>query len=183
MSGSDLPWLVVIDPQRIFADPSSPWCAHDFGAVVGPIGRLSERFGDRVLVTRWLPGSEHPGAWADYFDSWSFADRPDDDPCFDLVDAARGWSRRPGLDLTTFGKWGPQLAGITGPTPHLALVGVATDCCVISTALAAADAGAWVQVVSDGCAGSTPENQAAALRLIGLYSPQIEITSSSDLLG
>lgn len=59
------------------------------------------------------------------------------------------------------------------------LTGVATDCCVISTALAAADAGAHVTVVADACAGSTAENQAAALQVMGLYPPQITISDSA----
>ncbi len=182
MTDPDLRRLVVIDPQRIFADPSSPWCAHDFEAVVEPIGRLVEHFGERVLVTRWLPGSEHRGAWADYFDRWSFADRPDGDPCFDLVDAALGWSPSPTLDLTTFGKWGPALSAITGAHPRLVLAGVATDCCVISTALAAADAGAWVEVASDACAGSTPDHHQAAMTVMGLYAPQIRLRSVDEIL-
>ena len=36
---------------------------------------------------------------------------------------------------------------------RLVLVGVSTDCCVLSTALAAADEGVSVRVVADACAG------------------------------
>lgn len=176
------PWLVIIDPQAIFADPSSPWAAPGFDAVVGPIDRLADRFGQHVLVTRWVPGREHPGSWGDYFDRWSFADRPAGDPCFDLVDAAAGWVHRPTLDVTTFGKWGPAMAGIVGAHPHLVLAGVATDCCIISTALAAADAGAWVQVAHDACAGSDDANHASACRVMGLYSPQIRVRGVDEIL-
>ena len=38
------------------------------------------------------------------------------------------------------------LAGITVQLAHLVLAGVSTDCCVLSTALAAADAGCTVEV-------------------------------------
>lgn len=61
------------------------------------------------------------------------------------------------------------------------LTGVSTDCCVISTALSAADAGATITVVSDACAGSTPENHAAALTVLGLYPPQIRVVPSAEL--
>ena len=71
---------------------------------------------------------------------------------------------------------------MTGEYPHLLLAGVSTDCCVITTALAAADAGAWVTVVSDACAGSTPDNHEAALTVMGLYSPQIEVATTSQVL-
>ncbi|HJG80206.1 MAG TPA: cysteine hydrolase, partial [Brevibacterium senegalense] len=51
-----------------------------------------------------------------------------------------------------------------------------------TTALAAADAGAHVEVLTDGCAGSTTEDGAAALRVMGLFDPQIRLRSSADLL-
>ena len=36
------PWLVVIDAQRIFADPASEWCAPRFAETVNPIRELAE---------------------------------------------------------------------------------------------------------------------------------------------
>jgi len=177
------PWLVIVDPQRIFADPASEWCAPTFASIIDPINRLVDHFGDRVLVTRWIPGTDRTGSWRAYFDKWTFADRPDDDPNFDLVDAARPWAVRPTVDVSTFGKWGPALAAITGDQAHLVLTGVATDCCVISTALAAADAGCTVEIVTDACAGSTDENHAAAIQVMGLYAPQITPLTVAELLG
>lgn len=167
------PWLVVIDPQRVFAAADSAWGSPMFGAIVQPVRELAARH--RTIVTRWVPavGSERVGGWNAYFAAWPFADRPPQDELFDLVpevaDLAVGT-----VDATTFGKW-PALEAVTGPAPDLVLAGVATDCCVISTALAAADAGATVKVVARACAGSTPENHAKALDLMALYAPQIEI--------
>lgn len=175
-------WLVVVDPQRIFADPASEWRAPRFDEIVDPVRRLAAAAGGRTLVTRWLPGTNRQGSWAAYFRTWPFADRPDTDVYFDLVDTAAGLSQRPTVDVGTFGKWA-GLEPVTGPMPHLVLTGVATDCCVISTALAAADAGATVTVVRDACAGSSDENQAAALQVMGLYAPQITVVTSQQLLG
>ncbi|MBR2581312.1 MAG: isochorismatase family protein, partial [Cutibacterium sp.] len=109
-------------------------------------------------------------------------DRPANDPIFDLADEAQPWAERPTIDVATFGKWGSQLSAVTGEHPHLLLAGVSTDCCVITTALAAADAGAWVKVVSDACAGSAPDNHEAALTVMDLYSPQIDVVTSSQVL-
>lgn len=175
-------WLVVIDPQRIFASPDSPWGAPHFDTIVPVVDRLAEAHRGRTVVTRWLPAARHLGSWADYFETWSFADRPPDDPILYLVEPARKWSGLPTVDLTTFGKWGPELAAVTGDHPHLLLAGVSTDCCVITTALAAADAGAWVTVCSDACAGSDDANHAAALHVMGLYSPQIEVRTCAEIL-
>ncbi|GAB2474355.1 isochorismatase family protein [Luteococcus sediminum] len=174
-------WLVVIDHQRIFADPASQWCAPRFEQTVPVVARLAARFGERTVATRWLPGDDRRGSWKAYFDTWSFADRPDDDALFELVPSATALTQRPTVDVSTFGKWGPELAAVTGEHPHLVLAGVSTDCCVISTALAAADAGCTVTVVADACAGSSDENHAAALQVMGLYAPQIQVVTSDQL--
>ena len=86
------------------------------------------------------------------------------------------------VSLPTFGKWGYALQAVTGPLPHLVLAGVSTDCCVVSTALAAADAGATITVVTDACAGSTPENHRSALDVMALYPPQITLATTAEVL-
>ncbi len=63
------------------------------------------------------------------------------------------------------------------------LAGVSTDCCVLSTAVAAADDGVAVQVVADACAGVNDESQAQALDILRLYAPLIEVVSTADVLG
>ena len=65
--------------------------------------------------------------------------------------------------------------GLVGPQPRLTLGGVSTDCCIIATALPAADAGATIRVPAAACAGSTLENHAAALQVMALFGPQIVI--------
>lgn len=173
---SAAPWLVVVDHQAVFADPASEWAAPRFGETVPVVEALAREHGDRVVLTRWVPatGSARTGSWVAYFEAWPFADRPADDRMFDLVPSAAALNASV-VTLPTFGKWGPELAAITGPAPTLTLVGVSTDCCVLSTALAAADAGATVRVVAAGCAGSTDENHERALAAMRLYAPQIEI--------
>ena len=175
-------WLVVIDPQRIFADPSSPWSSPMFPAIVGPVRRLAAAAGDRTVVTRWVPAREPRGSWVAYLEAWPFADAQEDDPLLELVPEMAGVGSSV-VSVPTFGKWGPDLRAITGPTPDLVLAGVSTDCCVVSTALAAADAGATLTVVTDACAGSTPENHRTALDLMALYPPQITLTTVAELIG
>ena len=171
-------WLVVVDPQAIFASPDSDWGSPFFAEAFANIRRLADAAGDRVLVTRWLPTADRGTSWGEYFAAWPFADRPADDPLFALVPGARELSPRPTLDLPTFGKWGAELEEIVGSAP-VVLTGVSTDCCVISTALAGADAGARITVAADACAGSTAENHEAAIRVMGLYPPQLAIADSA----
>ncbi|PKH37791.1 Nicotinamidase-related amidase [Nocardioides alpinus] len=175
-------WLVVIDPQRIFADPSSEWGSPMFASIVDPVRRLATAAAERTVVTRWVPARDPQGSWAAYLKAWPFADVPSDDPLLDLVPEMADLSDEV-VSVPTFGKWGPDLEAVTGPTPHLVLVGVSTDCCVVSTALAAADAGATITVVTDACAGSTPENHRAAMAVMSLYPPQITLATTAEVLG
>jgi nicotinamidase-related amidase len=174
-------WLVVIDPQRIFADSASQWGSPMFPAIVDPVRRLAAAAGPRTVVTRWVPARDPQGSWAAYLEAWPFADVPEGDPLLEVVPELAGIGAEQ-VSLPTFGKWGYALQAITGPTPHLVLAGVSTDCCVISTALAAADGGATITVVTDACAGSTPANHRAAMDVMALYPPQITLASTDEVL-
>ncbi|KIP51875.1 isochorismatase family protein [Leucobacter komagatae] len=172
------PWLVIIDPQHIFASPESEWGSPFFAEAFVNMRRLAAAAAGRVLITRWLPTGDRDTAWGDYFAAWPFADREASDPAFDLVPGARELSDHPTLDLPTFGKWGAELKEATGGAA-VVLAGVSTDCCVISTALAGADAGARITVAQDACAGSNGENHAAAIHVMSLYPPQLAIADTA----
>ena len=168
--------LALIDLQRIFADPSSAWAAPDFQRVVEPVRELIRLFSPEVVFTRFVAPDRPAGAWAGYYEAFPFALQPADADTYQLVDEFKG---APTLDKTTFGAWGPELAARAGG--RLVLAGVATDCCVISTALAAVDAGVQVQVVEEACAGSSAENHAKAIDVMRLYAPMLEIVSVEQL--
>jgi nicotinamidase-related amidase len=172
---SHRPWLVVIDAQRAFADPSSPWCAPRFPEILGPIRDLVAAHGDRVVQTRWVPPHVKHGSWVDYFKEFPFADREQHDHMFDLVDEIADLRLPHTVSESTFGKWDEHLSQVVRPDAHLVLAGVTTDCCVLSTALAAADAGCRVEVVAAACAGSSDEAQQHALALLRGYAPQITV--------
>src|SRR5262249_22280973 len=50
--GGSSAWLAVIDMQRAFAEPDSPWLAPRFAEIVGPVKSLVEAFRPRVTFTR-----------------------------------------------------------------------------------------------------------------------------------
>ena len=171
-------WLVVVDMQRVFGDPASPWATPRFDEVRPRIRRLAEAFGDRVVHTRFVAPAEPAGAWRGYYEQFPFALQPPDAPLYELVDEPAG---HPVVSATTFGKWGTELAAIVGDGP-LTVTGVATDCCVLSTVLAAADAGMPVRVVGNACAGSTDAEHERALALMGLHAPLVELTTVAEVL-
>ena len=179
--GEPAAWLTVIDMQRVFAEPGSPWLTPRFAEIVSPIQRLAVAFRPRVIFTRFVAPEVPEGAWRQYYAQWPFALQPPGARIYELVDEFAG-EPGPMLDATTFSKWGPELSGRTGGGP-LILAGVSTDCCVLSTALAAADAGTGVRVVADACAGVDDDSHAATLRILQLQSPLIEVVSLADVLG
>jgi nicotinamidase-related amidase len=175
------PLLVVIDMQRLFGDPASPWATPGFDQIVRPVDELASAFGDRTLFTRFVVPERWEGSWEPYYRQWRPVTEPEARP---LADLSEPWaSRRPTtLDRPTFSKWGDELREIAGEARSLVLCGVATDCCVIATALPAADAGMFVRVVGDACAGATNEAHAAALTVMGGFEPQIEVTTVAEEL-
>ena len=175
------PWLAVIDMQRVFAEPDSGWFTPRFAEVVEPVRELVAALRPRVTFTRFVAPDAPAGAWRRYYETWPFALQPPDAPIYQLVEDFAG-EPGPTLDATTFGKWGPELSARVGEGGRLLLAGVSTDCCVLSTALAAADAGVAVQVVADACAGVNDETHAQALAILRLYEPLIEVTTVADVL-
>ncbi|GAB2498767.1 isochorismatase family protein [Promicromonospora xylanilytica] len=175
--------LVVIDMQDVFARPPSPWASPGYPVALAGTRRLLPAFAGRTVLTRYVAPAVPDGAWRAYFDRWPFALVPETDPLYEITDlgdvAASG---APVVTRTTFGKWGPELDAATRGAGELVLTGVATDCCVISTALAAADAGRRVLVVADACAGSTPEDHERALAVMRLYAPLVEVTTVAEVL-
>ena len=172
----DLPLLVVVDMQRVFADPESPWAAPDFGDIVEPVGRLVEAFGDRVVFTRFIVPEDPEGSWKDYYDRWDFVRRPGSGSLFELVQPWAGRDVRT-ISAPTFSKRGPELEALAGADRTLVVCGVATDCCVIATVIGALDAGMRVRVVSDACAGIDDAAHERAIALMGGFVGQVEITS------
>ena len=85
------------------------------------------------------------------------------------------------LDAATFAKWDDRLAEQADGS-GIVLAGVSTDCCVLSTALAAADAGTAVRVAADACAGASDVDHRRALDVMALYEPLVTVTTVADVL-
>jgi nicotinamidase-related amidase len=170
------PLLVVIDMQRVFAEPGSPWYVPDFPRLVAPIERLVAAFGARVVFTRFVVPEVPEGSWREYYEAWSFAREPEAASLFELADP---WSRREPrvVSKTTFSAFGPELHALAGAKNTLVLCGVSTECCVLATALDAVDAGVCVRIVTDACASVDRETHECALRVATTgFSPVIGLT-------
>ncbi len=178
-AGSEGPLLAVIDMQAFFAG-GSPWEVPGFEDLIEPIDRLAREFAKRAIFTRFVIPAEPHGSWVGYYRAWPQVLAPD---AAHLAELVPPWAEpgRTTLDKTTFSKWGPELAGLTGGG-ELSVCGVSTDCCVLATVLAAVDAGAQVRVIADACAGVTPEAHQQAVSIMAGFAPQVTISTVSEEL-
>ena len=175
------PWLMIIDMQRIFDEPSSEWTTPAYAEASGGIQRLLSSFESRICFTRFLPPDPPTGVWISYYEKWPFALDPANAPLYELSDEFISVPATV-VDRTTFGKWDADVNHLLGHPQEIVLAGVTTDCCVLSTALAACDAGVHVTVVADACAGITPNDHQRALDAMALYSPMIDVTEVDTVL-
>ena len=175
MNVASPPWLVVVDLQRAFADPGSPWFTPGVASVAGVVGDLAPRFGARVVFTRFVPPSKAEGSWRLYYKRWRFAAGTRDSERWSIIEP---WDRAVSVSSHTFSKWVPELQALVGPHPTIVLCGVSTDCCVLATAFAAVDAGVQLRVVADACAAKTPELHEAALQMMRCRAPQLTVVTS-----
>jgi nicotinamidase-related amidase len=172
--------LIVIDLQHVFGDADSGWFTPRFAEILDPVERLVAAYEPDVVFTRFVAPAEPAGAWRAYYRRWPFAVQPPDAPLYALTERFAG---RPTFDRPTFGKWGAELAERIGPVgDEIVLAGVSTDCCVLSTALPAADAGVQVTVAADACAGASDTSHEQALALMRLYAPLIEVSTADGLI-
>src|ERR1700712_2019199 len=151
---TDEPWLVAIDLQEVFGAPDSAWFTPRYDAAAAGTRELLPLFGPRVVFTRFVAPANPVGAWVDYYQKWPFALVPADDPIYDLS-AEFSSEHHAVVSSSMLGKWGPDLLSAMNGSHEMVLTGVATDCCVLSTALAAADAGVHVHGAADACAGGS----------------------------
>ena len=179
--GSEATWLMIIDMQRIFGEATSEWFTPDYSSVSAGVQRLLGAFESRVCLTRFLAPEQPTGVWIDYYERWPFALDPANAPLYELSDEFRSIPATI-VDRTTFGKWDAEAARELGHPAEIVLAGVTTDCCVLSTALAAADAGVHVTVAADACAGITEEDHQRALDAMALYSPLVDIADVDSIL-
>jgi len=180
ISAPTLQWLVVIDMQVAFADPASAWAVLGYAPAEKWIRVLTPGFEERVVYTRFVPDPAEHGAWAAYYDHWPTMRQTAASSTWDLT--IETTTSAPIVSLPTFSKWGPGLEDTVGADTPLVLCGVATDCCVLSTALGAVDAGRTVTIVEDACAGVSQRHHDESISLLGLLAPMVTITNARSLM-
>jgi nicotinamidase-related amidase len=173
-------WLVVVDMQRAFTDSPSPWAAPDFYKALAQVERLLPAYRRRAVLTRYVPPKALTGARISYFELFSSVLRAEDDPLWDLkLPAGAGAFVE---TRSTFSKWDKPMAALTGSGNPIAICGVATECCVLSTVLSAIDHGRFVRLVSDACAAGSPQGNAQALGILEGFAPMVSVAKTDEVL-
>lgn len=174
-------WLIVVDMQRVFADAPSPWVAPDFYKALPQVERLVAAYRGRVVLTRYVAMMPPEGAWIPYFEAFPEVLRPAADPLWDLkLQAGEGVFVE---TRTTFSKWDAALAARLGGASRIAVCGVATECCVLGTVLGAVDAGRFVRVITDACAGGAPAGHDQTIGILGGFAPMVSLVTTAAVLG
>lgn len=178
--------LLFIDFQLVFT-PNGP-----LGPNGWPVPKFNDALHNALLVyeklksecqtisTRYIPPNPISGEWIEYFNQFPKIPKNDNSPCYDL---AKNVPRDYVISVPKFGKWPSVVKSqhIKMPT-EVYITGVSTDCCVLSTALAAVDSGVKVYIVTDACASSSDTNQNNALNVLKGYAPNIELVTCNEIL-
>jgi nicotinamidase-related amidase len=176
------PVLIVVDVQNGFVTPDS-------APVVPVVASLAERWldaGGAVVFTRYF---NYPGSPYERLIGWyALHDAPETD----LVGEVAALAARTGAvvaDKRAYSALTPEVRGLLarGGFTDLLICGIATDGCVLKTALDAFEAGYTPWVLADACASnasSVPPAgvHAAALGLLSRLIGAGQIISSEQAL-
>lgn len=169
-------WLLVIDMQPAFGSPESPWFVTGYEACAANVSRLVDAFGDCVLFTRFVPPLEPNGSWRSYYAKNTFALDPQNRRLWELDPR---WHGNPSVASHRFAKW-REAAPLVPPDAELVICGVATDCCVLGTAIEANDDGRTVKLVTDACAAATDDLHEAAVTVLAGRTGLLQLTDTKS---
>ena len=178
--------FAFIDFQHVFSpEENTSWCVPKFHSALKTALSTWTKLKDKVIpvATSYIPPCHISGIWKKYFDEYPNIPK---DPSNDIYNLDSNISK---IDIykprvTSFSKWNilqdlfQNDLSKNDTENTLYLCGVATDCCVLSTALDAVDAGVKVILINDACASGNDENHERALKIMQGYYPNIEIKNS-----
>ncbi|NMF31816.1 cysteine hydrolase [Corynebacterium ammoniagenes] len=174
------PVLAIIDMQVAFSEAGSDWLIPRYAEVENNVAKLAHAFEDKVLWTKFVRAPEEEGAWSEYYDRWSSFRVDEDSRQWDLTLLPA--ANHTVISRPTFSKWGPELAELAPLGTPLVICGVATDCCVLATALAAIDDGRSVIVCTDACGAVNDLAQEQTLSVLSLLAPMVRLTTTDEVL-
>jgi nicotinamidase-related amidase len=181
---------LCIDMQRLFSQ-DGPWHTPWMTRVLPVVARLSERFPERTVFTRFIPPvtpEQVPGTWRQYFERWRDITREHVDPALlrlmpplqVLVPPAQV------IDKAAYSVFSNPafLRHLRArKADGLIVTGTEMDVCVLATVLDAIDHGYHVTLVTDGICSSSDACHEALLTLYReRFSIQLDLAESAQVL-
>ena len=163
--------LLVIDMQNVYTK-GQEWACEGVEAASASILRLlNSQMPEQVIFTRYL-AAEHPeGVWKEYnemnaavnTDAWLNEMMPEFLP----------WVKtHPVYTKSVYSSFAiPEVRDLAKHASRIVISGVVAECCVLSTALSAIDAGCKVIYLTDAVAGLNATSQKEAENILSYLSP------------
>jgi nicotinamidase-related amidase len=181
--------LIVIDMQRLFAEPTE-WQVPGLAGIVPAVRRLVAHRPAAAVFTRFVtPNSadDAPGRWRHYYRRWSSVTLDRMAPeMLDLMPELAPLAQAGAIcDKSTYsaladGMLADLLAAREVKT--LILAGVETDVCVLTTALDAVDLGYRVVIASDAVtSSSTVGHRGAVDMLLARFDRQVDVATVAEI--
>jgi nicotinamidase-related amidase len=174
--------LVAVDVQEAFARPTD-WHVPGLSAITGRLAEMASLAGpERTLLTLFRPARRLVGSWRPYYRTYA-AMRDPKSPLWDIVPALQGKGHV--VEKSTYSAFAsPAFVSLVHRLrPRvLAVCGVETDVCVLSTVQDAIDRGLPVCVLEDLCLSSDPAGHAAAVTIWRRLPDQVKVMSAEDFL-
>ena len=135
-----------------------------------------------TIATRYLPPHgvclrNKDDAWFKYFKMYP---NVPNDPDHEMYQHIENISCDLSWESSGFSKWNHS-STYTSPF-NVFITGVSTECCVLSTALSAIDAGATVYIISDACAAGSKNDHNLGLNILSRFAPNVQIIKTNDII-
>jgi nicotinamidase-related amidase len=177
--------LLFIDFQNVFSEERGGyWPIEDYQKTLDTALQVKNKLlsGDKnnvtIITTRFLPPDPIKGqGWIDYYKDIPKEMHNKEYPGYKL---SNGVPKDIIISASTFGKWNAiqnHFNNIIDEFDKVYITGVSTDCCVLTTALAAVDSGIKVFIVENACSAENKEDHNRAINVMKGYGPNLNVIS------
>ena len=169
--------LLFIDFQKVF-EKDGYWPIENYQKTLSTALRVKDKISNlKIITTQFIPPDLIKGkGWIEYY-----KDIPKE-MCYKDYSGYKLSDNVPQenvLTANTFGKWNEIQKHYKNQFENVYIMGVSTDCCVLTTALSAVDSGAKVFVIEDACSAQNQINHDRAIAIMKGYGPNLTVINSS----
>jgi nicotinamidase-related amidase len=182
--------FLFIDFQRVFEE-GPHWRVPKFRQALENAlkvhAHLDKELGDNLttIATRYIPPDEaqYGGIWTDYFNRFPQISRYANNKSYDL---ANGIPTGCIISVPKFGKWSSIKSHLNNfridSIKTIYITGVSTECCILSTVMAAIDDGVKIVLIQDACAAGTDEDHNFSINILKGFEPNLEIRKTNNFI-